>query len=127
MSETFLLLKTSNGAPLPIDTRQTMRSRVHFRPAAIGLSGVSARAIAGKFRLNEAIAETAPAFLERVSGQARSHRAVHHPYLRALASGGLSDSRRALKDFARHWSPRLHFTIGNPRQTSYWTFRMISW
>ena len=80
-----------------------MRSRVHFRPAAIGLSGVSARAIAGKFRLNEAVAETAPAFLERVSGQARSHRAVHHPYLRALASGGLSDSRRALKDFARHY------------------------
>lgn len=81
----------------------------------IGRSGVSARAIGRRLRLNEArngarngarneaAAETMPEFLERVSRQARSHRAVHHPYLRALASGALPDSRRALKDFARHY------------------------
>jgi pyrroloquinoline quinone (PQQ) biosynthesis protein C len=70
-------------------------------------SRVSARAITCKLRLNgarkRAATETTSAFLERVSRQARSHRAVHHPYLRALASGGLPDTRRALKDFARHY------------------------
>jgi pyrroloquinoline quinone (PQQ) biosynthesis protein C len=32
-----------------------------------------------------------------------AHRAVHHPYLRALAAGDLPDSRSALQDFACHY------------------------
>jgi len=80
-----------------------MRSRVHFRPTAIGRSAVSARAVTRKLPRDEATTETTQAFLQRLSRQARSHRAVHHPYLRALACGDLPDSRWALKDFARHY------------------------
>lgn len=39
-----------------------------------------------------------------------NHRAVHHPYLRALADGELPDTEWALTDFARHYyGYSLHF------------------
>lgn len=39
-----------------------------------------------------------------------SHRAVNHPYLRALSDGDLPDTRWALTDFARHYyGYSLHF------------------
>ena len=42
-------------------------------------------------------------FLDRLEDEAQSHRAVHHPYLRALATGDLPDPQAALRDFAGHY------------------------
>lgn len=47
--------------------------------------------------------ETAEAFVVRLSSEALRHRAVHHPYLQALADGTLPDTRWALADFARQY------------------------
>ena len=47
--------------------------------------------------------EDADAFLQRVTTEASEHRAVHHPYLRALAAGDLPDSRWALADFGQQY------------------------
>jgi len=38
-----------------------------------------------------------------LAAEALQHRAVRHPYLRALATGGFGDTRAALADFARHY------------------------
>src|SRR5215510_5463903 len=38
-----------------------------------------------------------------LAAEARQHRAVRHPYLRALADGAFADTRAALADFARHY------------------------
>ena len=46
---------------------------------------------------------SATAFVAGLIEQARAHRAVRHPYLRALASGELPDLRGALADFATHY------------------------
>ena len=43
------------------------------------------------------------AWVDQLSLQALQHRAVHHPYLQALAAGQLPDLRFALEDFARHY------------------------
>ena len=47
--------------------------------------------------------EDTDGFLERISAEAISHRAVNHPYLEALASGDFPDFRWALSDFGRHY------------------------
>lgn len=39
-----------------------------------------------------------------LEARAVRHRAVQHPYLRALADGDLPDTRWALRDFARHYT-----------------------
>ena len=44
------------------------------------------------------------AFVERLADEALEHRAVSHPYLKALAEGTLPDPRWALADFARHYA-----------------------
>ncbi len=41
--------------------------------------------------------------LSRLASEALQHRAVCHPYLRAMATGALPDPRAALADFARHY------------------------
>lgn len=41
--------------------------------------------------------------VEELAARALTHRAVQHPYLRALAAGALPDVRWALADFARHY------------------------
>jgi pyrroloquinoline quinone (PQQ) biosynthesis protein C len=38
-----------------------------------------------------------------LAAEALQHRAVRHPYLRALADGGFGNTRAALADFARHY------------------------
>jgi hypothetical protein len=45
----------------------------------------------------------APEWVDGLSRQALAHRAVSHPYLRALATGDLPDLRWALADFARQY------------------------
>jgi CRP-like cAMP-binding protein len=42
-------------------------------------------------------------FVDALADHARSHRAVRHPYLQALAGGDLPDLRGALADFATHY------------------------
>ena len=42
-------------------------------------------------------------FVDELAQSALSHRAVCHPYLRAMAAGDLPDTRWALADFARHY------------------------
>jgi pyrroloquinoline quinone (PQQ) biosynthesis protein C len=53
----------------------------------------------------EGPAETPEAFVERLAAEALRHRAVRHPYLRALRDGTLPDMRWALADFARQYWP----------------------
>jgi len=43
------------------------------------------------------------AVVDALAAEALAHRAVNHPYLQALASGGLPDTTAALADFARHY------------------------
>ena len=45
----------------------------------------------------------ASVFVARLADEALNHRAVHHPYLLALANGTLPDQKSALKDFAHHY------------------------
>jgi pyrroloquinoline quinone (PQQ) biosynthesis protein C len=47
--------------------------------------------------------ETTQDFLTRLTAEALGHRAVHHPYLLALADGELPDHRWALGDFGRQY------------------------
>lgn len=57
-------------------------------------------------RLREEAASDQRDHAEVVDGLAREalgHRAVNHPYLQALASGDLPDTRAALADFAQHY------------------------
>ena len=42
-------------------------------------------------------------YVEMLTAEACRHRAVRHPYLKALATGALPDTRQALTDFARHY------------------------
>jgi pyrroloquinoline quinone (PQQ) biosynthesis protein C len=42
-------------------------------------------------------------FLDDLAAEASAHRAVRHPYLRALADGAVPDLRWAVADFARHY------------------------
>jgi pyrroloquinoline quinone (PQQ) biosynthesis protein C len=49
------------------------------------------------------LTETAAAFSAALSAESLRHRAVHHPYLKALAEGTFPDTRWALADFARHY------------------------
>lgn len=42
-------------------------------------------------------------FVQHLAEESLRHRAVHHPYLRALAEGDLPDLRWALADFARQY------------------------
>ncbi|MBM4270428.1 MAG: hypothetical protein FJ144_28120 [Deltaproteobacteria bacterium] len=51
----------------------------------------------------DALAESAADFVARLSEEALRHRAVRHPYLKALAEGALPDTRWALADFARQY------------------------
>lgn len=57
-------------------------------------------------------AASARSFVERLAEEGLAHRAVRHPYLRALATGHLPDVRWALADFGRQyygysrWFPR---------------------
>lgn len=46
---------------------------------------------------------TAVEFVRGLSADSLRHRAVRHPYLRALAEGSFPDLRWALADFARHY------------------------
>lgn len=46
----------------------------------------------------------AEAFVDFLAREARTHRAIQHPYLDALAKGRLPDLRWALADFARHYA-----------------------
>lgn len=48
-------------------------------------------------------AETAARAVDELKTAALRHRAVRHPYLKAMASGGLPDTLGALADFARHY------------------------
>lgn len=65
----------------------------------LGRDRLSEFAIASESMENLPI-ETEDSYLETLVTQAFSHRAVHHPYLQALASGSLPDTRAALEDFA---------------------------
>ena len=47
--------------------------------------------------------EEVDAFLDRITREALQHRAVNHPYLRALASGEFPDPHWALSDFGRQY------------------------
>lgn len=47
-------------------------------------------------------------FVDNLVDEALGHRAVHHPYLQALATGGVPDLRWALADFARQYLPYSH-------------------
>lgn len=49
------------------------------------------------------LAATAAHFSAALSAESLRHRAVHHPYLKALAEGTFPDTRWALADFARHY------------------------
>ncbi len=49
------------------------------------------------------LADTEVAFVRRLSDESLRHRAVRHPYLRALSNGSHPDARWALADFARHY------------------------
>ena len=42
-------------------------------------------------------------YVEDLTASALHHRAVHHPYLKALAAGTLPDTRWALRDFAQQY------------------------
>jgi pyrroloquinoline quinone (PQQ) biosynthesis protein C len=46
---------------------------------------------------------SANAYVSYLAEESLRHRAVRHPYLRALHDGSLPDSRWALADFARHY------------------------
>ena len=54
-------------------------------------------------RLQAQPQESSEAFLDRLLNEALSHRAVNHPYLKALASGDLPDMHWALADFGRQY------------------------
>jgi CRP-like cAMP-binding protein len=56
-------------------------------------------------RLSEepTLADTAAEFVSNLADESLRHRAVRHPYLRALADGSLPDTRWALADFARQY------------------------
>lgn len=41
--------------------------------------------------------------VDALTAAALQHRAIHHPYLKAMAAGRLPDHRGALADFARHY------------------------
>ncbi len=47
--------------------------------------------------------DTATAWVAQLSEESLRHRAVHHPYLRALESGSMPDVRWALADFAQQY------------------------
>ncbi len=49
------------------------------------------------------LGDTAAAFVSGLAAESLRHRAVTHPYLRALAEGSLPDTRWALADFARQY------------------------
>ena len=49
------------------------------------------------------LVETAARYAAALSAESLRHRAVHHPYLKALAEGTFPDTRWALADFARHY------------------------
>jgi pyrroloquinoline quinone (PQQ) biosynthesis protein C len=49
------------------------------------------------------LAESAVDYVTRLAEESLRHRAVRHPYLRALAEGTLPDTRWALADFARQY------------------------
>jgi pyrroloquinoline quinone (PQQ) biosynthesis protein C len=49
------------------------------------------------------LSATASAYVKGLAERSLTHRAVRHPYLNALASGTLPDTRWALADFARHY------------------------
>ena len=53
---------------------------------------------------------TAAQYVDALASQALLHQAVQHPYLTALASGELPDTRWALRDFARqYYAYSAHF------------------
>ncbi|MEN9799254.1 MAG: hypothetical protein RL653_2950 [Pseudomonadota bacterium] len=47
--------------------------------------------------------DTAAAYVRKLAAESLTHRAVQHPYLRALAEGTLPDLRWAMADFARNY------------------------
>lgn len=53
--------------------------------------------------LSTATTDTPAAFVASLASEALRHRAVNHPYLRALEEGSLPDPRWALADFARQY------------------------
>lgn len=50
--------------------------------------------------------------MEALTAEAESHRAVHHPYLKALAGGEFRDMKLILKDFAAQYG---HYSAWFPR------------
>jgi pyrroloquinoline quinone (PQQ) biosynthesis protein C len=52
---------------------------------------------------DSSLAGTAQQYAEALSAESLRHRAVHHPYLQALAEGTFPDTRWALADFARQY------------------------
>ncbi len=50
-------------------------------------------------------ADPAGSFVDGLIRRSLSHRAVHHPYLKALGEGAVPDLRWALADFARQYLP----------------------
>lgn len=50
-----------------------------------------------------ALSEGPTGYVRRLAEESLRHRAVHHPYLRALAEGNLPDLHWALADFARQY------------------------
>lgn len=61
--------------------------------------------VAQKYRPQKTpvLADTAAEFVRGLADESLRHRAVRHPYLRALADGSHPDVRWALADFARHY------------------------
>lgn len=51
----------------------------------------------------QADSDSAAAYVRRLAAESLTHRAVHHPYLQALADGTLPDLRWAMSDFARNY------------------------
>ena len=79
-------------------------SLLAFLPSATQLmaSGKTAAAVVASLP-SPSPARLAPNYVDSLASQALRHQAVQHPYLEALATGALPDTRWALQDFARHY------------------------
>lgn len=86
---------------LVVDGRALVRAFVDAPGALAEVLGV----LAHRMRPSRQAADPADvdAFLAAAVQEALAHRAVHHPYLRALAAGTLDGDRRLLADFALHY------------------------
>lgn len=82
-------------------------------PEAVRLGaggGSGARSLANLRAAPSMVTSANAQFVEELAAEAVQHRAVTHPYLRALAGDSLPDTRWALQDFARQYRGySLHF------------------